>query len=264
MNQENTDKQKSVASVTETIETNAIDPLTALQLKATDKLEDIGFIGIHDIIEAFKDRDVNGRLTTVIELAIDYWDLNQESISYRRSQIATMLLQVMVETAGEFTTVILQSAEHIPTDMQQIWNILCNYGSDNISSTEESELPVLNIAAVPMSLGGHFGMIAMDPVYWCLQPASPVDTICNQIRILFLPETVLFLRDESFVTEEAIAKVRAEFAANKLIEEAKIRKQMEHDDFQKQKEAAMAEFLEKNKMTKHSFTTHRSHNSSRK
>lgn len=233
------------------------DPMSSIEKKAVEKLQELGFISINDIIDAFKDRDDEGHLTTVVEIAIDFWDLPEEKIAYRRSKIVTIALQVTIEKAGDFTTVILNAPDYIPLDAQKVWGTLCEYGLENMRAEAENEMPVLTLTAVPMSLGGNYGMVAMDPIFWNLQPSTP-DSVCNQIRLLFTPETVMFLRDNSFITDEVIAQVKSELAAEKLGAEARIRKQIEDEEFKKNKEAEIADFRQRNRKSNHSFKIHQS------
>lgn len=232
------------------------DSVEALRIKAAQNLERIGFVGIQDILTAFKDRNEKGQFTSVTELRINYWDPAAECITLSRSKAVTMSPEIKIEKAGGYTTLILQFQSKDDHDLNQIWTVLSEYGGDSAEiSPALSEVPVLNITSVPMSLGGKFGMVASDPVFWTLQPSVPFETNCNQVRILFQPESVLFLRDDSFESDEIIAKVKSELAAQKLAEEALIRKKMEDEDFKKRHEAELSDYIENGRFTKHTFDT---------
>lgn len=230
------------------------DPVEALRIKAAENLERIGFVGIPDILAAFKDKNEKGQFTSAAELKINYWDPAKERIAWSRSKAVTMAPEIKTEKAGGYTTLILQFQSKDDPDLTRIWSILSEYG-ENVAelSSEMSEIPVLDITVVPMSLGGKFGLVATDPVFWTLQPSVPFETDCTQIRILFQPESVLFLRDDSFETDEVIAKVKSELASERLAEDAAIRKQMQEDEYKKQHENDIANYLENKRISQHTF-----------
>ena len=95
-------------------------------------------------------------------------------------------------------------------------------------------------------------MVATDPIYYTLQPSCPSETVCSQIRLLYLPESVIFLKDGSFRTEEAIAQVKSELAGKRLAEEAWYKKEMEKEAFKKRREQEAAQYLE-GRRNPHSF-----------
>lgn len=230
------------------------DSVEALRIKAAENLERIGFVGIQDILTAFKDKNEKDQFTSVAELKINYWDPAKESIAWSRSKAVTMAPEIKMEKAGGYTTLILQFQSKDDPDLTRIWSVLSEYGENAAElSSDMSEIPVLDITAVPMSLGGKFGLVATDPVFWALQPSAPFETDCTQIRILFQPESVLFLRDDSFETDEVIAKVKSELASEKLAEEAAIRKQMQEAEFKKLHEKDIASYLENNRVSQHTF-----------
>lgn len=247
----NRDKQKIDEKVIP-----VFDSVEMLRLKAIQNLERIGFVGIQDILNALKDKNEKGQFTSVAELKINYWDPVKENIVWSRSKAVTMAPEIKTEMGGSYTTLILQFQSKDDPDLNRIWNVLSEYGENTAElSAEMSEIPVLDITVVPMSLGGKFGMVATDPVFWSLQPSVPFETAYNQIRILFQPESVLYLRDDSFETDEIIAKVKSELASEKLAEEAIIRKKMQEEEFKKQHEADLSGYLENNRVTKHTFNT---------
>lgn len=235
------------------------DSVQALRIKAAQNLERIGFVGIQDILDAFKDKNEKGQYTSVVQLKINYWNPATESIVFSRSKAVTMAPQIKIEKAGGYTTLILQFQSKDDPDLNRIWSVLSEYGQDSAElPPEEPEVPILDITAVPMSLGGKFGMVATDPVFWTLQPSVPFEMNCNQIRILFQPESLLFLWDDSFESDEIIAKVKSELATEKLAEEALLRKKMQEKEFKKQHEAELSDYVENGRFTKHTFQTSKS------
>lgn len=234
------------------------DPISAIKKKAARNLEMIGLIGTEHIIKAFKDRDGFDRLTTVVEFKTTYWNPAAQEMIWSRSNFVSLASEITLVNGGGFITLILQFKEPNHRDLNGMWCVLEDYGRDiEKISSDNLGIPVIGISVVPMSLGGNYGMIATDPIFWHLQPEHPYDEACNQIRILFQPESVIFLRDESFESDEVIAKIKSEFAAKKLSEEARIQKQIQDQEFKRKHEAEIAEYLDKSKYVKHTFRTDR-------
>ena len=123
---------------------------------------------------------------------------------------------------------MLQDDEPDSSDMERFWTVFTEYGKSAVSGDDShGEVPVITLTAVPMTLGGNYGMIAVDLIYYTLQPSGPSDTACSQIRLLYQPESVLFLKDDRFCTEETIAKVKSELAGERLTQDVFFNKKLE-------------------------------------
>lgn len=248
--------QRIADSQTDLFQEDFHDPISAIKKKAAENLEMIGLIGTEHIIDAFKDRDGFNRLTTAVEFKTTYWNPVSQEIIWSRSDLVSLEAEIILANGGGFVTLILQFMVPDNRDLNCMWSVLEDYGRRiQKLSSDNLEIPVIGISVVPMSLGGNYGMLATDPIFWHLQPEHPYDEACTQIRILFQPESVIFLRDESFESNEVIAKIKSEFAAKKLSEEARIQKQIQDQEFKRQHGAEMAEYLEKRKDVKHTFRT---------
>lgn len=230
------------------------DPLAALQEKAAENLSRIKLVNVRDILNAFKDKDHLGRFTTSLEIKTEYWDIQTNQSTRSRSRIATLAPEIQLESAGGYLTLILHFGNRRHPDMNRIWNVLTSYGEESLKACVATrEIPVLTFTAVPLSLGGNFGMVATDPVFWCLQPSSPFEEHVSQIRILFQPEGVMFMMDRSFQTDEVIAKVKSELASEQLNEAGRLQKELEQKAFQKEREEKVAEYLERSRNRRHTF-----------
>ena len=237
------------------------DPLAALREKAVENLSRIQLVNVRDILNAFKDKDHLGRFTTSLEIKTEYWGLQTNMPSRSRSRIATLTPEIQLESAGGYLTLILQFGRHHP-DINRIWNVLTSYGEESLkASAAPREIPVLTFTAVPLSLGGNFGMVATDPVFWCLQPSSPFEEHVSQIRILFQPEGVMFMMDHSFQTDEVIARVKSELASEQLAEVGRLQKELEQNALKKEQTERVMEYLERSRNRRHTFLTESKNNS---
>lgn len=230
-----------------------LDPLQELIDRGMENLKRIGLVNVKDIIEGFADKDRIGRHTTCIEIREEYWDPLTKKVLRSVSRATTIEPEIRVLNSGEYTTVVLYF-EKYHSDMNLIWNILEKYGQESQEVTGAStEIPVIIITGVPMILGGKYGMVATDPRFWCLQPSIPSQERCDEIRILFPPEAVLFIRDDSLDTEAIRNRVKSELAAEQLIIEDRMKKDFEDEQFKKERNNMVSDYLETERRNRHSF-----------
>lgn len=243
----NIEKQTEETAVT--LETfSEPDLAKSLMEQARQNLKSLGSIGMEHIIEAFKDRDENGHRMTSLEIREDDWDMETGEILRSRPKAISMSAEVQLEKSGGYTTVVLQFDDPDSSDMERFWAVFTEYGKSAASGDDShGEVPVITLTAVPMTLGGNYGMLAVDPIYYTLQPSEPSEAACSQIRLLYQPESVLFLNDDRFCTEETIAKVKSELAGERLAKEAWFKKKLEKEAWKRQREQEMAQYLESRK-----------------
>lgn len=65
---------------------------------------------------------------------------------------------------------------------------------------------------------------------------------CDQIRIVFEPDSVVFLRDGTFTSEDVIEEIKREMAAEQLAAEAEERQRMEDEAFEKERDKELEEY----------------------
>lgn len=256
---ENLDKEETVKTLdtelpAEEAKEVMLDPLEELLKNASENLDRIGYVNVADIIEAFKTRDRAGRLITSIEIRQEYWSAASGEVVKSYKKIVTLTPEIRMEEAGGYTTLILHFENCRHRDMNLIWNILSAYGKDSQEVTQDSELvPVLMVSAVPLSLGGQYGMVATDPIFWCLQPSDPYFEGVNQIRILFPPEGVIFLNNPAANSAEVMEGVKKELAGERLIETEREKQEQEKELFKRDREAFLSDYLENSSRERHSF-----------
>lgn len=255
----NTISEKDIQNEKMTGENQAVkplqDPLEELKEIALHNLNRLGVVNADDIINAFRDTDSHGQHTTCLELKQEYWDPVTGFPIRSQSLQVTLTPEIKLEEAGGYTTVLLQY-DNPDFEINQVWGTLTQYGEKSVHvNAESTEVPVLTLTVVPMSLGGQYGMIASNPIYWNLQPSTPIQKEYNQIRLLFTPDTVLFIRDASLNTEEVEKEVKASLAAERVREENFAKKEQKRQELEEAREAEVSEYLEKNRHLKHSFLT---------
>lgn len=229
------------------------DPIEELVRRAQENLLRIGFVNVSDIIESFADKDRSGRHTTCIEIREEYWDSATKQVNRSISRVTTIAPEIRILKSGDYTTVVFHF-EHHHTDMSLIWNVLERFGEESRKVTVHSEeIPVLVISGVPMALGGQYGMVATDPRFWCMQPSIPTSERCDQIRVLFPPEAVLFLKDATINTEEIRKHVKSELAAEQLQKEDRMRKDLEAEEFKNERDSRISNYLESERRNRHTF-----------
>lgn len=57
-------------------------------------------------------------------------------------------------------------------EMNRMWHLMEDYGKEQAAlSPDADEIPVMSITVVPMLLGGQYGMVAHDPIFYHIQPS---------------------------------------------------------------------------------------------
>ena len=69
----------------------------------------------------------------------------------------------------------------------------------------------------------------------------------------FPPEAVLFIRDDSLDTEAIRNRVKSELAAEQLIIEDRMKKDFEDEQFKKERNNMVSDYLETERRNRHSF-----------
>lgn len=246
-------KKTVIVAETQADEKEFTDPLDELIAKGVANLNRLGIVSVDDIITAFADEDRTGRHTTCLEIREEYWDPITHKVLRSVSRTATIEPEIQVLNSGDYTTIVLYF-KRPHADMNLIWNILEKFGQESRNVTAMSdEIPIIVLTGVPMALGGQYGMIATDPRFWCLQPSTPSQERCDQIRILFPPEAVLFIKDESLNTEEVRNQVKSELAAEKIIRQDRMKKEAEDEQFKKERDNMVSDYLQAERRNRHSF-----------
>lgn len=222
--------------------------LQELKEKAQNNLDRIGFVNAIDIIKAFSDKDRTGKYTTcmrISELQIDPSHPNNER---EIEKVVTMEPLIKLEEANDYTTLILQYPSANEPELLRIWNVLEEFGAKRQENELDLDLiPTLQFSAVPMSLGGCYGMICTDPMFWTLQPVFPNETGCRQIRILFEEGNVLFLRDETFDVARIETEVKNRIAAEAYAETNRQLAEEQAEQDRKEHEEEMQKYRQRNK-----------------
>lgn len=246
-------------SYIKTVGVNETDPIEQLKKRAQENLDRIGGIpGAQDILKAFTERDEAGRLMTIVEFRKSFFSLEKNAATHGYSAMISMDPEVHLEQSGGYTTVVLQFANGRNQEMNRMWHLMEDYGKEQAAlSPDADEIPVMSITVVPMLLGGQYGMVAHDPIFYHIQPSDAMVSMeyCDQLRIVFEPESVAFLRDDSFVSADVLETVKRELAAEQMAEDAREKVQQEEESFKQAREKEMEEYREQERQKRYGFTT---------
>ena len=246
-------------SYIKTVGVNETDPIEQLKKRAQENLDRIGGIpGAQDILKAFTERDEAGRLMTIVEFRKSFFSLEKNAATHGYSAMISMDPEVHLEQSGGYTTVVLQFANGRNPEMNRMWHLMEDYGKEQAAlSPDADEIPVMSITVVPMLLGGQYGMVAHDPIFYHIQPSDAMVSMeyCDQLRIVFEPESVAFLRDDSFVSADVLETVKRELAAEQMAEDAREKVQQEEESFKQAREKEMEECREQERQKRYGFTT---------
>lgn len=241
-------------------ETNESDPLEQLNEQVQENLRKLdGLPGAHDILNAFKATDSRGKRMTVTEFRKSFFNVAANEATHGYAIMATMEPAVSLEQCGGYTTVVLKFDYARNPEMNRIWHMLEDYGTEQAElEPDAEEIPVLSITVVPMLLGGQYGMVAHDPIFYHMQPSDAMQDYCDEIRIVFEPDSVAFLRDESFTSEGVVEEVKRELAAEKLQAEEKAKLEAEENAYQERRNHELEEYRDQERRERYHFTASKS------
>lgn len=195
---------------------------------------------------------------TIVEFRKSFFSLEKNAATHGYSAMISMDPEVHLEQSGGYTTVVLQFANGRNPEMNRMWHLMEDYGKEQAAlSPDADEIPVMSITVVPMLLGGQYGMVAHDPIFYHIQPSDAMVSMeyCDQLRIVFEPESVAFLRDDSFVSADVLETVKRELAAEQMAEDAREKVQQEEESFKQAREKEMEEYREQERQKRYGFTT---------
>ena len=220
------------------------DPLKQTMARAQENLSAKAEFSASDIVTAFEDKDLQGRSLTACSFVVQYFDTATAEMTHSRTLMTTMNCEVEAYNENRYTSLAFTFPDR-SGDLIRLWDLLEDFGKKlMVEPDDEQEYPVLAIFVTPLTLGGNYFCLASGPVFHCLQSDSVERPYCNQIRLMFAPETVTFLHDSNINTEDMVRSINVEFAARKLADEQRAKKKAEEEAYQKAHEEEIAAYRE--------------------
>lgn len=195
---------------------------------------------IMDIIHALWDKDEHGDNLTVIQMSLEDMDEKTGEPLKQISEITTRDPLVSLADIGGYTTIRITYKYSTSSDFNRMRMILEDYSQHmtefiHSGGHEGSGIPCLRLSVKPMSIAGAM-IAAANPIFHNIQPHDPMYPECNELQLLFPPDSVWFFEDPEFDEKAASDQVRAEITAAQAAEKNAEKKREEQEAYQKERD----------------------------
>lgn len=202
---------------------------------------------IIDIIRALWDKDEHGDNLTVVQMSLEEMDEQTGEAIKQISDLTTRDPLVSLADIGGYTTIRITYKYNNSSDfnrMRMIVEDFSHYMTEFIHSGGQDGvgIPCLRLSIKPMSIAGAM-IAAANPIFHNIQPHDPMYTECNELQLLFPPDSVWFFEDQKFDEKAASDRVRAELAAEQAAELNAKKKREEREAYQQEREKEMQKTL---------------------
>lgn len=196
-------------------------------------------IGPAEIIGALWDRDEHGQNLTTITFTLELLDTLTGNVTKTISTLTTREPLASFTDVNGYASILITYKYSTATDFSRMLTILDDFAREmtdfQYGKHEDAYVPRLGVTIRPMSLRGT-SIIAVNPIYHGIQPHDPMYAECNELKLLFIPDTVGFYFDPNSDDEAISDQVRAEIAAEESIRTAAERKKAEEEAYRAERE----------------------------
>lgn len=144
---------------------------------------------------------------------------------------------------GKFIQIDLEYPTSSDIDLKIMWNMLEKYGQELDEVNEDSEsIPMSALTIVPLVYEGCYYMIAINPIFWTLQPSQPGKE-ATVIRLLYEEENLNFYEasEEDIDIEGIEADVDRAILEQQNFEQEVMDKERERAEYEEKRNAAYEE-----------------------
>lgn len=200
-----------------------------------------------DIIRALWDKNERGENLTLINFSLDYMDGDTGEVVEHIAELTTNEPLASISDVGGYATVRITyqynsspNFSRMRTILEDHARIMTDYAHAN---GEYAGVPVLRIVIRPMSLRGAM-ITATNPVFFNIQPHDPMYTECNELQMLFIPDTMGFFEMPDFDEEQAAADVRAQMTSERAMEDHIEKQKAEQEAYLEEREKEIQNRME--------------------
>ncbi len=200
-----------------------------------------------DIIHALWDKDEHGDNLTMIQFSLEYMDEQTGDTIQQVSELMTRDPLVSLADIGGYTTIRITYKYNNASDFNRMRIIMEDYSqlmTEFIHSENKTTagIPCLRVIVKPMSIAGAM-IAAVNPIFHNIQPHDPMYAECNELQLLFLPDSVGFYESPDFDEKKLSDQVRAEMTAEQAAKQNAGKKQEERDAYRQEREKEMQKTL---------------------
>lgn len=200
-----------------------------------------------DMIRALWDKDEHGDNLTIVQFSLERMDEQTGETIRQISELTTRDPLVSFADIGGYTTIRITYKYNSASDFNRMRMITEDYSqlmTEFIHSEEGgfAGIPCLRVTVKPMSIAGAM-IAAVNPVFHNIQPHDPMYAECNELQLLFLPESVGFFEDSCFDEKAISDQVRAEMTAEQAALQNAKKKEEEKEAYQQEREKELQKIL---------------------
>jgi len=200
-----------------------------------------------DIIHALWDKDEHGDNLTMIQFSLEYMDEQTGETIQQVSELMTRDPLVSLADIGGYTTIRITYKYNNASDFNRMRIITEDYSqlmTEFIHSENKTTagIPCLRVIVKPMSIAGAM-IAAVNPIFHNIQPHDPMYAECNELQLLFLPDSVGFYESPDFDEKKLSDQVRAEMTTEQAAKQNARKKQEERDAYRQEREKEMQKTL---------------------
>lgn len=204
-------------------------------------------MNVMDIIHALWDKDEHGDNLTVVQFSLERMDEQTGKEIQQISELTTRDPLVSLADIGGYTTIRITYKYNNASDFNRMRMIAEDYAQlmtefIHSGSGDAAGVPCLRIIVKPMSITGAM-IAAVNPIFHNIQPHDPMYTECNEIQLLFLPDSVGFYEATDFDEKALSDQVRVEMTAEQAAKQNAKRKKEEQEAYRQEREKEMEKTL---------------------
>lgn len=204
---------------------------------------------VMNLIRALWDKDEHGENLTVISFSLECMDEITGELKKVIKEVTTREPMASIADIGGYTTIRITYKYNSSTDFAHMRTIADDFSEIMTkflySPDKEEGIPCLRVVIRPMSIRGAM-ISAVNPVFHNIQPHDPMYSECNELQLLFLPDSVGYFVDENFDEEAASGAIQSEMAAEDMANRNAEKKKAEKEAYQEERDREMQERLSKN------------------
>ena len=229
---------------------NAVSPVDeTAEVPETAKQDETPAITPADILGALWDKDEHGANLTTVNFTLELLDTLTGDVKKEIATLTTRDPLVSLYDISGYASLRVTYKYSSATDFSRMITILEDFAKEltdfGYGKNNDEYIPRLSVTVRPMSLRGAM-ITGVNPIYHNIQPHDPMYAECNELQMLFIPETLQFYYDPDFDDEAVSDQVRAEIAAEESIRTAVERKKEEDKAYQEEREREMKEHMDRN------------------
>lgn len=198
---------------------------------------------INEIIKAACGKNEDNNPNCTFTLCTQKWSIMEDKEPETIGEHPAYKPVLNIQKHGKFIQIDLEYPATSDTDLKIMWNMLEKYGRELDEVDDDSEsIPMSVLTMVPLVYEGCYYMIAINPIFWALQPSQPGKD-ATVIRLLYEEENLNFYEasEEDIDIESVEADVDRAILEQQSFEQEVMDRERERAEYEEKRAAAFEE-----------------------